>query len=251
MKLDRDAPLPIPSRGPETFKRDEQFPHAAFMNSVGQALSSHVPGGSYATIPQVHLLSNGSYHVMLTSAGGGSSRSTNLAVTRWREDPTCDSWGSFCYLRDVVHGDVWSTTHQPTLQRAEVYEAVFTTGRAVFNRSDHGIVVRTEVAVSHEDDVELRRVSASNVSPTARVIEMTSYAEIVLASPATDSAHPAFSKLFAETEILRDRQAILGCHRPSAPGGPRLWMFHFIGTGNDLPRQISYEMDRMGFIGRR
>ena len=220
------------------------------MNPFGQELSSGAPGGTHAAVPQGHLLSNGSYHVMLTSAGGGYSHSKDLAVTRWREDPTCDPWGSFCYIRDVVHGDVWSATHQPTLQRAEVYETVFTIGRAVFSRSDHGIGVRTEVAVSHEDDVELRRVSVRNVSSTARVLDMTSYVEIALAPPATDSAHPAFSNLFVETEILRDRQAILGCRRPGAPGAPRLWMFHFMSTGNELPRQASYETDRMRFIGR-
>jgi cyclic beta-1,2-glucan synthetase len=67
-------------------------------------------------LPEVQLLSNGRYHVMVTNAGGGYSRWKDLAVTRWREDATCDPWGAFCYLRDVTSGAFWSTAYQPTLQ---------------------------------------------------------------------------------------------------------------------------------------
>ena len=81
---------------------------------------------------EVHLLSNGRYHVMITNAGGGYSRWKNIAVTRWREDSTCDNWGTFCYIRDVTSGDVWSTAYQPTLKQTEKYEAIFSEGRAEF-----------------------------------------------------------------------------------------------------------------------
>ena len=72
-------------------------------------------------IPEVQLLSNGRYHVMVTNSGGGSSRWKNLAVTRWREDTTCDNRGNFCYLRDVTSGEFWSNTYQPTLKEAKRY----------------------------------------------------------------------------------------------------------------------------------
>ena len=52
---------------------------------------------------------------MVTNAGGGYSRWKDIAVTRWREDAR-DNWGSFCYLRDVTSGEVWSTAYQPTLK---------------------------------------------------------------------------------------------------------------------------------------
>src|SRR5204863_2569079 len=98
--------------------------------------------------PEVQLLSNGRYHVMVTNAGGGSSRWNDLAVTRWREDATCDAWGTFCYVRDVASGEYWSTAHQPTLKRPTHYEAIFTEGRAEFRRHDHGFESHTEIAVS-------------------------------------------------------------------------------------------------------
>ncbi len=135
-------------------------------------------------IPEVQLLSNGRYHVMVTNAGGGYSRWKNLAVTRWREDSTCDNWGMFCYIRDATSGDVWSTAYQPTRKGSEKYEAIFSEARAEFRRRDHDIETHTEIAVSPEDDIELRRITVTNRSRTRRVIELTSYAEVVLASPA-------------------------------------------------------------------
>jgi cyclic beta-1,2-glucan synthetase len=110
-------------------------------------------------LPEVHLLSNGHYHVMITNAGGGYSHWRDLAVTRWREDVTCDCSGTFIYLRDRRSGDYWSTAYQPTRREAERYEAVFVQARAEYRRVDHAIEAHTEISVSPEDDVEIRRVS--------------------------------------------------------------------------------------------
>lgn len=200
--------------------------------------------------PEVQLLSNGRYHVMVTNAGGGYSRWNDLAVTRWREDGTCDNRGTFCYLRDVASGEFWSTAHQPALRRAEHYEAVFSEGRVDFHRSDLGYDVHTEIAVSPEDDIELRRVRITNRARSRRTLEVTSYAEVVLAPPAADALHPAFSNLFVQTEILRQQQGILCSRRPRAEGEHVPWLLHLMvvrGVGVDA---VSYETDRMRFIGR-
>ncbi len=139
--------------------------------------------------PEVHLLSNGRYHVVISSAGGGYSRWRDLAITRWREDATRDSWGTFVYLRDMATGAFWSTAYQPTLQAIKGYEAIFTQARAEFRQRPTGLDVHTEISVSPEDDVELRRITITNRSPVVRTIELTSYAEVVLATPASDALH--------------------------------------------------------------
>jgi hypothetical protein len=132
--------------------------------------------------PEVNLLSNeGRYRVMITNAGGGYSHWKDLAVTRWREDSTRDNWGAFCYIRDAENGNFWSATYQPTLQRPEKYEAIFSKGRAEFRRRDFDIDTHTIVVVSPEDDIELRRVKLTNRTRTNRIIDITSYAEVVLA----------------------------------------------------------------------
>jgi len=200
--------------------------------------------------PEVQLLSNGRYHVMVTNAGGGYSRWKDLAVTRWREDTTCDNWGTFCYIRDAASGVYWSNTHQPTLKRAEAYEAIFSEGRAEFRRRDLDYDTHTEIVVSPEDDIELRRVHITNRARTRRTLEVTSYAEVVLAAPAADALHPAFTNLFVQTEILRERQAILCTRRPRSLAEQPPWMFHLMAVHGAGVGEISYETDRMRFIGR-
>jgi cyclic beta-1,2-glucan synthetase len=201
-------------------------------------------------IPEVQLLSNGRYHVMVTNAGGGYSRWKDMAVTRWREDGTCDGWGTFCYIRDKRSGVFWSTAHQPTLKASEQYKAVFSEGRAEFLRRDHGIDTHTEIAVSPEDDIELRRVTITNHARTRRTIDVTSYAEVVLASPAADALHPAFGNLFVQTEIVRHRHAVLCTRRPRSLEEQTPWMFHLMAVHGADVEEISYETDRMRFIGR-
>jgi len=200
--------------------------------------------------PAVQLLSNGSYHVMVTNAGGGYSRWKDLAVTRWREDRTCDNWGTFCYLRDVDSGRLWSTACQPTLKRSKRFEAIFSEGRAEFRSRDHDYDTHTEVAVSIEDDIELRRVRITNRARTRRAIDVTSYAEVVLAPPAADALHPAFSNLFVQTEIIRRQRAILCTRRPRSQGEPSPWMLHLMAVHGAETGDVSYETDRMRFIGR-
>ncbi|WP_445082975.1 GH36-type glycosyl hydrolase domain-containing protein [Candidatus Nitrotoga sp. 1052] len=200
--------------------------------------------------PEVQLLSNGRYHVMVTNAGGGSSRWKDLAVTRWREDKTCDNWGSFCYLRDVSSGEFWSTTHQPTQKPSKRYEVVFSEGRVEFRRRDHDFDTHTEITVSPEDDIELRRVRITNRAWTRQTIEITTYAEVVLATAVADAQAPAFGNLFVQTEILPERHAILCHRRPRSQGDQTPWMFHLMTVQGAPVDAVSYETDRMRFIGR-
>ncbi len=200
--------------------------------------------------PEVQLLSNGRYHVMVTNAGGGYSRWKDTVVTRWREDTTCDNWGAFCYLRDVATGQFWSTAYQPTLQPAEHCEAIFADARAEFRCRHHELDTHTEIAVSPEDDIELRRITLTNHSKVRRTLYITSYAEVVLAPPAADSLHPAFSNLFVQTEVLRPQRAILCTRRPRSVDEHTPWMFHLLAVhGADLGED-SFETDRLRFIGR-
>ncbi len=200
--------------------------------------------------PEVHLLSNGRYHVMVTHAGGGYSRWGELAVTRWREDATRDCWGTFIYLRECDTGRYWSAAYQPTLRKADHYEAIFVQARAEYRRRDEAIETHTEISVSPEDDVEIRRVTLTNLSSRIRQIEVTSCAEVVLAPLNADLAHRSFSNLFVQTEILPDRQAILCTRRRRTPGEQVPWMFHLLAAPGAVADESSYETDRARFIGR-
>ena len=200
--------------------------------------------------PEVHLLSNGRYHVAISSAGGGYSRWRDLAVTRWREDATRDCWGTFVYLHDRATGEFWSTAYQPTLHATTSYEAIFTQARAEFRQRQAGFEVHTEISVSPEDDVELRRITITNHSPMTRVIELTSYAEVVLARPDADMAHPAFSNLFVQTEFAAKASAILCTRRARSQNEKPPWLLHLLlGQGGEQG-VTSCETDRSRFVGR-
>jgi cellobiose phosphorylase len=200
--------------------------------------------------PEVQLLSNGRYHVVVSSAGGGYSRWRDLAVTRWREDGTRDCWGTFIYLRDGATGEIWSAAHQPCLCATKRYEAIFTQARAEFRQHHASLEIHTEISVSPEDDVELRRVTLTNHSHVTRVIELTSYTEVVIAPPGADASHPAFSNLFVQTEFLRPRPAVLCTRRPRSEGEKPPWLLNLmVGQGGEQG-EVSCETNRSTFVGR-
>ncbi|MBK9031669.1 MAG: hypothetical protein IPL61_10120 [Myxococcales bacterium] len=230
-------------------------PHPAEVSSAGAAAADaehdlRVYTTPNTPSPEVHLLSNGSYHVVITNAGGGYSRWRDLAVTRWHEDPTRDCWGSFGYLRDVDRGRFWSVAHQPTLVAADRYEAIYAPGRAEFRRTDGDLETHVEISVSPEDDVELRRVTVTNRGRTARTIELTTFAEVVLTTAAADAAHPAFSNLFVQTELVADQQAILATRRPRSGDDQPPWMLHLLTLHGAGAGPVSYETSRAAFLGR-
>jgi cyclic beta-1,2-glucan synthetase len=199
---------------------------------------------------RTHILSNGRYAVMLTAAGSGYSRWRDIAVTRWREDVTRDEAGMHVYLRDVQSGQSWSVGYQPTGVEPESYEVVFSEDRAKIARRDGAIATTLDVIVSPEDDAEIRRVSLTNFGPRAREIELTSYAEVVLALPAADAAHPAFSNLFVHTECAPEFDALLATRRPRGPGESQVWLAHTVAAEGQRVGALQWETDRARFLGR-
>ncbi|MBV1691995.1 glycosyl transferase [Novosphingobium sp. G106] len=204
----------------------------------------------HALSPVTHLLSNGRYSVMLTAAGSGYSRCRELSVTRWREDATCDNWGSFIYLRDVESDLLWSATYQPTSVRPDEYSVAFSEERATFSRQDGSLHTTLEVVVSTEDDAEVRRLTLANNGRRPREVEVTSYAEIALAPQAADNAHPVFSKLFVETEYVARLGAILATRRHRSSDEPEIWAAHHSVTSNEGVGKAEFETDRARFLGR-
>ena len=204
----------------------------------------------HTAYPHAQFLSNGNYVAIVTNAGGGSSFYRNLAVTKSRRDATRDPGGQFVYLRDVRSGSVWSATYHPTAAEPSDYGVEFRAARATFRRHDDEVSTQLDVAVSIEDDVEVRRVTVVNQSSRIREIDVTSYAEIVLALPADDLAHPAFGKLFLETEYLPDSAALLCHRRPRDPRDPAVWAMHVLSLEGRPQGPVEWETDRARFVGR-
>ncbi|HEY8271977.1 MAG TPA: glucoamylase family protein [Pseudobdellovibrionaceae bacterium] len=200
--------------------------------------------------PRTQILSNGNYTVILTSAGSGYSQYQNLAVTRWREDVTQDPWGSYIFIKDLERQKIWSPTYQPLGTPPEDYEVTFAEDRVLFHREEEEIESELEIFVSPENNAEIRQLTLTNKSEYFRNIELTSYAEIVLNTPAADMAHPAFSNLFLQTEYLAATQTLLVRRRPRSSEDPTLWAAHVIVATGEITYEIEYETDRAQFLGR-
>ena len=200
--------------------------------------------------PTAHLLSNGTYGVMVTPCGAGFSRWRGLAVTRWRDDPTTAQHGSFIIARDRASGAVWSAAVQPTGAETKQHGAVFSEHEAVFTHKSTALTTLTEIVVSAEDDAEARRVTLTNTAQRAREIDLTSYAELVLAPLATDVAHPAFSKLFVVTDYLPELGVIIATRRRRAPTDPEIWAAHIAVVEGEEAAPMQFETDRARFIGQ-
>jgi len=201
-------------------------------------------------IPRVQLMGNGRYAMMITNTGAGYSRWGEFDITRWRSDTTRDHWGNFLYLREPDTNTLWSLTHQPLNAKDPRYTATFSADRVEFRRRKIGIESQMEVTVSTEDDVEIRRITLTNQGVRARTLELTSAAELSLAPHGADRAHPAFSKLFVETEAQPDLQALIAWRRPRSSSEPPIWVAQMMVNGQEGKTTFEYETDRAKFLGR-
>ncbi|MEO5620229.1 MAG: glucoamylase family protein, partial [Cypionkella sp.] len=200
--------------------------------------------------PTAHLLSNGSYGVTLTPTGAGFSRWGDIAITRSRFDATQMQHGAFVYLRDTRSGGQWSAAVLPLVEDAARHRAVFCEHHAAFTHTVRHLVTQTEVVVSAEDDAEARRVTITNTGRHPREIEVTSYCELVLAPPAADLTHPAFSKLFVVTDYLPELGVLIATRRKRSPSDPEVWAAHIAVVEGTETAPQQYETDRAKFIGR-
>ncbi len=237
----------VPRHAPITQPRPAEATRVAAAIPAGAMRRFRSPHTRY---PHAQFLSNGAYVAIVTNAGGGASLCRGYAVTRQREDATRDPGSQFLYIRDIRNGSVWSATYHPTVREPEEYFVAFHVERAMFRRKDDGISTQLDIAVSPEDDVEVRRLAITNLSDRPRDLEVTSYGEIALASPVEDLAHAAFGKLFIETEYLPDSNALVCARRRRSPDDAGLWAVHVLSFEGRMQGQVEWETDRLQFLGR-
>jgi len=202
-----------------------------------------------AASPQLHILSNGRYSVLVTGHGGGGSRWLGRALSRWRAEAGVDQWGHWLYLQDRDGGELWSIGRQPVHDAPVETTALFSAESVEFRARAHGIAARALVTVPPGDELEVRLVTLTNESPRRRRIALTSYFEVALARPADDLRHPAFGKLFVESEVLETPRAIVFRRRPGGPDPEPLLLGHAVVVPADVRSTCTYETDRARFLG--
>lgn len=209
----------------------------------------------FSASPITHLLSNGAYAIMITATGAGYSRWQDTAITRWNGDATREADGSFIFIKNIQSGELWTAAgqdidYQATANRAPDNAIVFSEAHAEFVRHAHHLTTQMDVVVSGEENAEVRQVSITNNSRQSYALELTSYIELVLATAASDKAHPAFSKMFVVTEFLPEFGALLATRRKRSAADSEVWAAHFCVIDADISDPMQYESDRARFIGR-
>ena len=186
---------------------------------------------------------------MVTDGGSGYSMNGNIAVTRWRDDYFTKN-GFYIFIQNINSNTAWSAAYEPNIREPDKYRVVFSPNKAEYIRKDANIESHLEIAVSPEDDAEIRRISVTNHSEHTRVIELTSYMEAVLLPRREDAVHPAFSKLFIKTEFIREKKCLLAVRRRRERGQGQRWLVHTLSVDGDAVGDLQFETDRMKFIGR-
>ena len=239
----------IPVRRSHPTPNEDELQDASVIRAESTILSRKIRGFD-AAIPKTHFLSNGRLNVMLTHSGGSSCSLGDLHVTRWHPDTTRDHWGMFLYVHNMDTSEIWSATYQPTCVRPDSYEALFSVDKAEFRRVQGTIESTMEVVVSPEHNAEVRQIRLVNNGPKAVTLELTSYAEICLATRRADQSHPAFQKLFVETEYVNEDASILARKRPREKGQATLFAVHTIAVPGGATESISFDSSRETFLGR-
>jgi cyclic beta-1,2-glucan synthetase len=241
--LQEQTPAQAPTEHPRHQQVDSVHPYRTIPLDPWQVS----PNAPYT---QVHSLSNGSYSLLISASGSGFSRWEDIELTRWRDDPTLNDRGSWVYVEDRLNGQLWSVTHQPTLAPPDRSEVNFYPHRVEFERQDGNLVLRTIVTVAANEDVEIRRISLTNHSSGARVLALTSYAEVILTQQSADQRHPAYNKLFIESEFLEKDQILLFRRRPRSAEEKPIYLAHFFTSNDEQISLTGYETDREKFLGR-
>lgn len=205
-------------------------------------------------IPQLHMLSNGSFRVIISNSGSGYISWKDRDITRWQNDSVLDNWGTWVYIREIKNFEntntpLWSTSLQPCLTSDDNMEVFFHAHMVSFRHAKDDLVSNMEVTISPNESVEIRRINLQNFSDKSRTLQITSYGEVSLSTLEDDMQHPAFNKLFIESEFIDKLGLQIFSRRPRSKEEEPLLMAHMVikeRGGNE----VRHEGDRRAFIGR-
>jgi N,N'-diacetylchitobiose phosphorylase len=202
-----------------------------------------------AATAREHRLANDRYHLTISDDGTGSSHYGDLAITRRVPDRTRETDAFVIYVRDLETGEYWTAGAEPVRCAGDTYESIVRDGLVALVREHERIRTTVEVSLLPNAPAEERRLTIENLSGCARRLDVTTYAELVLNTPVADAAHPAFSKLFVQTEWDASCSALLAKRRLRAIDDEPLWVIHTLRMVEGTTK-LAWETDRMRFIGR-
>ena len=213
-----------------------------------EVLTNRYINGVAPKMLTTNYLSNDRYSVLITSDGDGFSSYKDRMIYRWKPDRYANT-GNYIYIKDVTEGKVWSATYNPSKTEPDLYQAIFLPYKSEFKRTDGLISSQTEISLSLNHDLEIRKLTLKNNGVERKEIEITSYMEVIGDRYLAELSHPAFNKLFIESEFLEEHSIFLSKRRDNK-NEDNPYIMHMVKTDASLLKSLEYENDRLMFVGR-
>ncbi len=250
----RSAELLLQERVP---RRSRMIRHPAMYRSVprqeGQKLNEEPPReflSPHTDTPETAVLSNGVFSTVITASGSGFSSWEGMSLSRWREEPVTDSWGSYVYIHEPSSGKLWSPSYQPCRTESPGQKITFEPDKASFLQVCNEVESVMDICISPECNSEVRRITLTNQGSDTKVLEVTTFIELAMSNPIADDAHPAFSKLFIRTAYDEPSGCLIASRRKREAGERELWAAHLLTAEGQTLGNAEFETDRAAFIGR-
>lgn len=199
-------------------------------------------------MPEVSVLSNKKYCLLMNDRGNSFSRYRTLQLNRYRK-VTEQDYGLFMYIRDVNSNDVWSNTYSPVNKRPDNYEVVFASDMIKYLRTDGKMMTKTEIVVVKDHHAEIRKITFKNNSNQDRVLELTTYTEVILSENMDDVSHRVFNNMFISSEYDVNSNSVIMRRKSRGDNAVNSYMFNRLIISNPID-EYSYETERGNFIGR-
>ena len=198
-----------------------------------------------ATVPEIGVVSNGQYTVLLNDRGSGFSRYRNILVNRYRKI-TSDHYGTYLYIRNLRDDNLWCNTYSPLDVMPKQYRVSFASDKISFMRVDDDIETKTEITVLKDYFAEIRRFTFTNNSELDVDLEITSYGEVTMAPRDVDAGHRVFNSMKIHSEYDGEHEALI-FSKPT--GDVTNYVLHKLFVEDDQS-PVQYETSRIKFLGR-
>ena len=208
-----------------------------------------------ATVPEIGVVSNGNYTVLLNDRGSGFSRYRNILINRYRKI-TADHHGTYLYIRNLRNDKLWCNTYSPLDVMPSQYRVSFASDKVTYLRVDDDIETKTEITVLKDYFAEIRRYAFTNNSKEDVDLELTSYGEVVMAPREVDASHRIFNSMKITSEYDSEHESLIFSKPSGDDQNGQLYVLHklFVGSDgfndSDPDLDVQYETSRIKFLGR-
>ncbi len=205
--------------------------------------------------PWVNVISNGTYGLVISQAGGGFSWHTHSEfnrLNRWHQDMIQDNWGKYFYIKNNATNEIWSPAWMPVKTSLDSFKAVHGIGYSRFESEYKGVRVILTVFIPMDEELEVWDFQIENNSDSKLSLSLYSYFEWCLGSSADH--HREFHKTFLETSFDEEQNCLLAAKRlweiPLGDRGHWNIKYPYLGFISCSEKIRDYDTDKESFLGR-